>query len=361
MPELDRGFTDGLQLFATSVNGAGGICGRSLTFTPSGPTEALTEPDDRYPPLARRTLGLVTLLDRMAATAFAGTLSADQLPVLAPEGTRAPAGHTRPLIVGATDDVLILNALAHLISTERIQSGQNVAAFLGAEPDPSVTAALQWWSQRTGVSILTNPDDESLRTVAAAVVLDRPAQVNRVLELLHPSAGEATTPTVTTTGSPTTSVGEQRPMVITTLDGFDPGTTQTVTAQYLWVSTVTPAITADQPTAQAVLAAATDARLEVQPRLIEGFAIAGSWARALRQMCSDRSLTRTGFAAAMRTLGPDDEESLFGGTDPTRQFESGRPASLSSAISTPDPTAPGGLRVVTTLQSPSAVADYWDS
>ena len=346
-PERDRGFTDGVQLWRNSVNASGGLCGRSVQLMSNGSAGVPADALAAYDYVGRSTLGLITLPAVEQAASLNARIVADQIPALTPSGTSAQLGPSRAIVVGATDDILTINALDYLSQTGRIAGQDTVGVLtdLSASAANGLTGA-QWWAQQHGVTLdvrivrpgVASPKWDGVRTVVA--LADAPT-VGRLA---------AAAPSTTT--------------IVTTTDGYDPArwdkaALAVATAGRVLVSTPTPVIGSDYPATAVVTAAFTHAGgTDPGPRLLAGYATAATWTRLLTQACTDRSLTRSAVEQAATTIGASSAESLFGPTDPGQAVESGLPATRVSAMATADPSVPSGLTPLTGLESASDIESY---
>jgi len=371
-PAADRGFTAGVTLWRDIVNADGGICGRAIQIT-SGPTGSTTE--EAYTELGRSTLGLMLLEPGTTGGAVAARIRADRIPTLTPEGTPDDlTGAASPLVLGATDDILAINAAAHLLSSRVIAQGGTLGVLLD---DPAtaddIRAALTWWADRNDIHLrdvhLGGPVPSDIRAIFADSAPQRIADLLTATSVA--ATGSATTapssgdrgsagPAVTgPAGGTQAAVTAHGPIITTTLNGYLPALFPADAIGRLQVATVTPSPGADHPGVKAVDTAYTDnGHSDPGPRLLEGYATGETWARLLEPMCAARTLTRTAAAEQLLSLAPASSDSLFGPTDPAVQLSSGLPASRVSAISAADPTAAGGLRPITLLESAPGISDY---
>ena len=87
--ERDRGFTEGVSLWRDSVNGSGGLCGRSVQLMTNGAAGVPADAPGAYDSVGRSTLGLMTLPAAADSPTLTTRISADQIPTLTPTGTSA--------------------------------------------------------------------------------------------------------------------------------------------------------------------------------------------------------------------------------------------------------------------------------
>lgn len=149
-PTADRGFTSGVDLWAEITNKAGGICGRSIQIVTA--TTGST-PEAAYLELGRHTVGLITLAPGRTGRELAARVRSDRIPTLTPEGTASDliaAGS--PLVLGATDDLLAINAASHLLSSGVIPAGGTLGVLVN-DPADDVVAGLTWWANRNDVRL----------------------------------------------------------------------------------------------------------------------------------------------------------------------------------------------------------------
>ncbi|GAA2007086.1 hypothetical protein JL107_03655 [Nakamurella flavida] len=340
-PERDRGTVQGVRLWQGSVNADGGLCGRSVTLVVTGAGGVPTDPAEAYRQVGRDALGVITT---PGGGDLADLLAADAMPALAAGG---PALTSAPLPVGATDDVLAINALAYLQGADLLPAGAPVGVL--TDGGPSAVDALtgaRWWVRQEGAGALAvrpvGSDTDLTDWGGAPVVLGLAdaAAVSRLAESV---------PAGTT--------------VVTTVDGYDPAVWSpaalAVAAQgRVLVTAPTPAFGSDQPAAAAVAAEFRAAGgTDPGARLLAGYAAATEWGRLLTGMCADLALTRSAATDALAAVGPAPDGSLLGPTDPGA-IALGLPATRVSAMSRADPGAPAGLAPLTWLESDDDIDAY---
>lgn len=371
-PAADRGFTSGVTLWRDIVNAGGGICGRTIQIT-SAPPGSTT--DEAYTQLGRSTLGLVLLEPGGPGRAVVARIRADRIPTLTPEGTPHDLpGAGSPVVLGATDDILAINAAAHLLSSGAVPRGGSLGVLL----DDSASAAdirtgLSWWADRNDIRLVDLHLGEPVPTYIQAIFAEAAPQ--GIMDLLSATSIAGTGPATTgsasggsgsagpavegTAGGTRPADAARGPIIVTTLNGYLPEFFPADAVGRLQVATVTPSPGADHPGVKAVRTAFADSgRSNPGPRLLEGYATGETWARLLEPMCAARTLTRTAIAEQLRSLAPASSDSLFGPTDPAVQLSSGLSASKVSAMSNADPTAPGGLQPITLLESAPGIGGY---
>lgn len=405
-PARDRGFTDGIRLWQRSVNTTGGLCGRTVEILANGSDGIPDDPAAAYRQFGTSVLGLLTLpVGSPAAAASTGSattgstltgstttgsttdgsttagattsattsasgsgvtgsattgsavagsaddrdallaasIAADQIPAVTPTGTSGQLGPTRPIVAGATADILAINGLQYLLRTGTLHPGD----IIGALTDGSTTAqnavrGARWWARTNGLDL----DVRDSRTVPAS----------------WPSTGVVLAPTGPDAVA-TLLTRDPEISVLTLIDGFDPGSwpadAVTAAAGRLYVATPAPAYGSDYPAAVAVssLAAAVGST-DPGVRTLDGYAAGATWGRLIGQACADRSLTRSGVWTAATTVGPAPSTSLYGASDPGLVVQSALPATRASSISVVDPAAPTGLRSLTALDAAPGIEEY---
>jgi hypothetical protein len=390
-PASDRGFTAGVKLWRDTVNGTGGICDRTIQLTVPN-SSAAPDLDSAYQTLGRDTLGLITLEPGATGLSLASRISADGIQAFTPEGMSAQLRGASPIVLGATDDILAINAAAYLASAKVLAAGSTLGVLIDDSARASdALAGLTWWARTNNVTLRVLQAGEPVpHDIPAIFAATSPSQVSALLAATAPSATTPTgggTPSAgsTDTGSSSAQVpattgsdlqsstapgpsGETSdaapgsptgPVVVTTLDGYLATGLPAGQENRLLVATVTPASGADHPGVLAVDTAFADAGgTDPGPRMLEGYATGEAWARLLQPMCAAKKLTRASAAELLKTLAPASPDSLFGPTNPAAQAGSGQAASRVSAISQADPSLPGGLKPVTLLESAPGIADY---
>ena len=375
----DRGFTDGVRLWQRSVNTTGGLCGRTVEIRANGADGVPDAPAAAYRAIGTDVLGLLTLPAGSSATAaptssvstssvstgsvsttatatatdgraaeaadalLAASIAADQIPAVTPTGTSAQLGPTRPIVAGATADILAINGLNYLLRTGTLRPG----GVVGVLSDGSATAlnalrGARWWAQENGL-------DGDVRDPGTA-----PEPWSSAAVVLAP-AGPATVSALVT--------ADPAVPVLTLPDGFDPGSwpadTVAAAAGRLYVASPAPAYGSDYPAAVAVSSmAAALGSTDPGARTLDGYATGSTWGRLIGQACADRSLTRTGIWTAATTIGPAPSTSLFGASDPGLVVQSALPATRVSSVSVADAAAPTGLRSLTALEAAPGIDDY---
>jgi len=337
-PKLDRGFSAGVRLWQSTINRTTGVCGRRLELRaaePSGTDAAVAD----YREIAPATLGLLTLSDSLVQSELAGRFVEDQIPAVTPIGRSADLSPWGPMIVGATADILAINAESYLVQAGIVRPGGELGVLTDGSADAvEELAGLQWFADRSGITLRTfsDPAAADWAGVAAVAVLGGPALTRQALA--------STGPEVT---------------VVTTLDGFDAAAIDPTWHGRLLVSTPTTALDSDNPVAQAVMTAYTaSGGTDPGPLLFAGYASGATWGRLLQQACSQANLTRAGIRAAATDLPPAPADSLLGATDLRALVTDGLPATRVSAVSEADSQAPGGLSALTWLQAAPGISDY---
>ena len=346
-PARDRGFSDGVELWQQAVNTSGGLCGRTVRLVATGVDGVPTDVAGAYDAIGRASIGLITLASPADSAALNTAIAADQIPTLSSTGTSAQLGPGRPIVVGPTDDVLAINGLDYLRQSGKLEQGASVGVLTdGSASADNALRGARWWAREHGVTLdvrEADPDAAIPQWDAATTVLAL-ADSAETARLALATAADVT--------------------ILTTIDGYHPAdwsveALAAASAGRVLVSTAAPAFGSDYPAAVVVASRATAAgQTAPGDRLFDGYATGASWARLLTQACADRTLTRRGIEQATTTVGPASVDSLFGPSDPAQPVQSGLPATRVSAMSTPDPSAPGGLRPLTWLQAASGIEDY---
>lgn len=333
---LDRGFSQGVRLWQQSINASGGICGRTVDIrTGTG------DPEADYRQLVRSVVGFLDLTRDSGRSALAASASADQVPVLSVSGSSTDLTADGPVVLGATDDIKVINALAYLASTNAIADHATVGVLVGEGDGPANgLAGARWWAARAGVTleVRSGPAPSLTGWGSAGTVLALTGSAT-VTELLRVSPASL--------------------KVVTTLDGYDPAAFRPSDKGRLLLTVSTPAFGSDHPAAAAVAKAFTGAGPTAPgPRLLAGYALAAGWGRLLAKACTDRSLTRSGVHAAMTEVGPAGVDSLFGPSDPGLVVGQRLPATRVSSMALADPAAPAGLTPLNWAQAAAGIADY---
>jgi hypothetical protein len=329
-------------LWQRSVNAAGGVCGRLIGLSVNGVGDIPADPLEAYDAIGRSVLGLVTLPATDQVTALTDRIAADQVPALTPDGPVGLLGGHRPVIVGPTDDVQAINALAYLAGQGQVPAGSTVGVLTDATPGAQdAVAGIRWWAAQQDLDLVVRAADERTdsRTWSAASAVVSLADADRTGVLLR----EVPAPTP----------------VVTTVDGYDPARwgADDDSVHRVVVMTPTPAYGSDEPAAAAVLAqfqAAGDA--DPGPRLFAGFGTGQLWGELLDRSCTALSLTRTAAAAVLAddTTWPD---TLFGEVD-LAAATAGQPVTRASAVAGADPSAPTGLVPLTWTGGAPGIDEY---
>lgn len=331
----DDGFTDGIALFQKSANQSGGICGRTLEFT----VENSAGVDQAQAYRQRSTSVLGFLIPDATEFTAADLAAADQIPVLAVSGSSAQLSAFGPLVLGATDDIKAINALAYLVAKGKVPEHGTVGLLTdGSTASANAQAGARWFADRTGLTLDVRQADTGgdWGGAAAVLALTDAAGVNQLL---------SSTPA--------------NLLVVTTLHGYDPATMPAAAKDRLLLTVSTPAFGSDHPTAAAVSTAFSKAfQTKPGPRVLAGYALASGWGRLLTRACADRSLTRPGIHAAMSAVGPAGVDSLFGPSDPASVVDRQLPATRVSSMALADPGAPAGLRPLVWTQTATDINEY---
>ena len=333
-PSGDDGFVTGVELWRTSVNDAGGICSRTIT---------LVGTDGGSPSETSRTFGPAALgfvVDTTRTDVAEGLdLSADAIPAIATNGSDADLLPDSPTVVGATDDILAINALDATVAAGRLTAGDTVGVVADASARAlSGLQGLRWYAKRAGLSLLvqtaTGRDVAALRQVSTVFALGEPALTAELVAGL-PSA-----------------------TLVTTLAGYDQSLLTAAEAARVRVAMTTPAPGSTQPGTTAIESALSTTGHTAGPSTFAGYAAGATWGRLLAAACDAQQLTREGVAAARLTVGPASVESLIGASDPALPTSRQLPASRSSALAVADPSKPSGLAPLSGLVVAAGIQDY---
>src|SRR6478752_4213242 len=157
-PTLDRGFSAGVRLWQSTINRTTGVCGRRIELR-SAQTSAAAATVADYREIAPETLGLLTLSGSGVQTELASRFVDDQIPVVTPIGRSADLSPWGPMIVGATEDILAINAESYLVQTGVLKAGGELGVLTDGSADAlEGQAGLQWFADRSGVRLRTFSD-----------------------------------------------------------------------------------------------------------------------------------------------------------------------------------------------------------
>ncbi len=342
----DGGFAAGFRLWAQAVNADAGICGRTIAVSevPAGAVPASDADDPAaddplligYRELAPRVVGFAA----PAAAAGSGVTAAsraDEIAVLLPTGPSSILGATGPLPVGATTDVLAINALGYLRTKGGLPRGSRVGVLTSGSADSAnALAGARWWAARNEIEVDSHGSAGADWSGDAAVLSFGPAS----------------------SASAVLAASGNVPVVVGA-SGYDPAQWQAADSGRLLLSLPTPAFGSDHPASAAVAGAyARSGGRDPGPLLLAGYAVGNEWGRLLENACGQLNLSRNGIAAAISGVGPAAVDSLVGPTDLSQAALHDLPATRVSAMAEADPSAPGGLRPLTWLQATPGIADY---
>jgi ABC-type branched-subunit amino acid transport system substrate-binding protein len=345
-PALDRGFTQGFDLWRRSVNHAGGECGRSVQVVSAGVDGVPASLPEAYLATARDVLGYVTLTGSGDAEALARYAGGDGVPAVTTSGLSSQLASPGPVIIGPTDDIMAINAFSYLQQQKSVGDGPVGVLSDGSAAATDWLVGLRWAADAAHVTL-------EVRTAASA---SAPwSDPRAVFSLASPADTVALLAALPSTVP-----------VMTTITGYDeaaiaanPAAAAAVAARRLLVTTATPALGSNHPAAVALAGAFSAAGgTNPGPRLLEGYAAGAGWGRLLDAACTASALTRAGVMTAMTTVGPAPIDSMLGPTDPSLVINAHQPATRLSAIAAVDPSAPTGLAPVTWLQAAKNIGDY---
>lgn len=367
----DRGFSAGVQLWQETVNTTGGLCGRTVQIAQNGVGSVPIDPVQAYDAIGRTSLGLVTLPAAGDDAGLNARIAADQLPTLTPTGRSTQLGPSRPIVVGATVDILAINALDYLQQTDRLADGARIGVLTdgSAEADNGLSGA-RWWAGQRGVELVVRTLGEAESgdgaTEDGSTSATEDGSTGATDDELGNWGGAVAVLSLTDAATTSQLAGRTAPEVtiLSTVDGYDPddfddAALAAAAAGRVLVSSGAPAFGSDYPAAVAV-ATRFDAtgRTNPGPRLFDGYATGATWGRLLTEACDNGMLTRPAVQRATTTVGPASVDSLFGPTDPGLPVVSALPATRVSALSVADPGAPTGLRPLTWPQAAAEIEDY---
>jgi ABC-type branched-subunit amino acid transport system substrate-binding protein len=345
-PALDRGFTQGFTLWLNSVNTSGGICGRTIHLVGAGRNGVTVALPAAYAATALSSLGFVTLANTTDAAELSRLAGGDGIPAITTEGTSEQLAQPGPVVIGPTYDIMAINALDYLMTAGITKGGPVGVVSDGSPRDQDALLGLRWAATQAKITLDVRTTKDAVGNwgnATAVLVFGAPADTVRVL---------ASVPSTVT--------------VMTDLDGYNeallagnPTASAAAAAKRLLLVTATPAYTSDHPGAAAVAGAFESAGgKNPGPRLLEGYAAGTMWGALLESACGARSLTRSGVATAISTIGPAPVDSVLGPTNPSLVVNSHMPATRLSAIAAADPAVPTGLAPVTWLQAAHNIGDY---
>jgi hypothetical protein len=337
----DRGFSIGVELWRSTTNAAGGVCGRAIALTGTGSTGVPESLIDAYAAIGTSVLGFVTETDRLAAAStLSAALTADRIPALTVSGSADNLTPTSPVVLGPTDDIMAINALHTLVAAGVVAAGQTVVAVSdGSAGATNAVDGLRWYAARTNLSVIVLTSDFSTSApVSAAAAVFSLAAPTVTAELAD--ALPSTTP------------------LVTFLSGYDPLLLTATEASRVQIMLPTPAPGSTHPGATAVEAALGVRGQRAGPLTFAGYATGQVWGRLLTAACDAQTLTREGIAGALQSIGPAPVESLLGPTDPSLPLTDQSPATRTSALAAADLNSATGLRPLTGLVAAPGIDGY---
>jgi len=346
---LGLAIVHGNQLWADSVNEAGGICGRKISIEVADHGYKADTAVTLYPGLSEKVLGFVQLLGSPVVSALSQNLQEDKL-------TTVPASYSSELlsnpyiaIVGTTYDLEMINGLSYLQQQGKLKDGDKVGhIYIDGEYGKNGLRGAQYYAQQHNIQIVKGKIGSTDTDMTNIVTGFKDQGVNAILLTVAPS-------TTASTLAANAALGLNVP-VMGNNPVWDPALLQSPAKDALgnlYVATSSVPYSSDVPKAKEV-AKAYEAKFTEPPNgnVDIGYAEGMVWQAFLKKACTNGDLTREGIHTAVGQTNSANTDDLVAKLDFSNP---GTPATRQVYIAQPDAAAPGGLKQVQPLfEAPDA-------
>ncbi|MFE0425964.1 ABC transporter substrate-binding protein [Streptomyces sp. NPDC058953] len=339
---LGKSVTQSQQLWAKQTNAAGGVCGRqiSLTVRDHGydPQKALAA----YTEVESKVLGFAQFIGSPFVAAAKQRVDGQDKGLVLPQAWSASLlGSPYIRVVGATYDIETINAIDFLLAGKRIAKGDRIGhVYFEGDYGENALAGSRHAAREAGLTVVEQKIKPTDNDMSAQVAALKKAGVKAIVLSTGPRQAASLVGVAAALRFAVPVVGNNSafaPQLLKTQAG------PALTKDY-YVAASTLPIGAPDPApsklAKDYQAAYPDDSLD--NGVVAGWTSAALYGEVLKKACADKNLTREGVNKALLTLTAFD--SGFGivhdFSDPAA------PSTRQSVIMKPDPSVPGGLKVV---------------
>lgn len=338
------------QAYWEARNQQGGVCGRQVKLEVQDHGYDPQKAVSLYRSMAPNVVALQQVLGSPMVAAVLPLAEEDGLYVGGMGWASVALKHKVAQVPGATYSIEGANAVDYLVDTLKVAKGSKIGhVYFVGDYGSDALAGAKHAAQQRGVEIVPieiTPRDTDLSAQAAAL---QQAGVAGVILSAAPSQLASLAGVLGSRGVNVPIVGNT-PTFNPAL--LDTPARQALVANVYSITSIAP-YTGDGPGVKKAVQlfeakSSTGKGWEVPL----AYAQADLLARALDTACKNGDLTPEGVVEAMRRTSGLDTEGLFAG--PLNYTEVGKPPLRTVFVSKVDPSVPGGLKVQTTLEGPSA-------
>jgi ABC-type branched-subunit amino acid transport system substrate-binding protein len=349
-----RALTTAARLYYDRVNAAGGICGRRIELEVRDHRSSVEVAQGFYADLQPHVLGFEQLLGSPMTSVLLERIAADQ--VLTAPASSGSALLENPYIVvmGTTYDVELIDGLEFLRTRAGLKPGDAVGhVYQDSEYGLEGALGSRYAAQKLGLKLVElriDPGQEDLTDQVAALAR---ARVKAVLLTTSPQQTATLVGTAAAAGLRVPFAGNN-PTFAAQLLRTPAG--PALQKLFVLVGPSAP-YSSESPAVRSVVSAlrAADPTGAPDNASIYGWATARAYSEILKRACAGGDLTRAGVAAAFHRT----DQLPMDGLMPDLTFSRpGSPASRQVFISRPDPSMPGGLRMLAPLYQSALAASY---
>ncbi|GAB2933052.1 ABC transporter substrate-binding protein [Rhodococcus aerolatus] len=349
---LGLGIVHGNQLWADSVNNAGGICGRKVAIEVADHGYKADTATTLYPGLSEKVLGFVQMLGSPVVAALGQNLQEDKLTAIPASWSSELLSNPYIAIVGTTYDLEMIDGMSYLQQQGKLKDGDKVGhIYIDGEYGKNGLRGAQYYAQQHNISIVEGKIASTDTDMTNIVTGFKDQGVNAILLTVAPS-------TTASTLAANAALGLNVP-VMGNNPTWDPALLQSPAKDALgnlYVSASSVPYSSDVPKAQEV-AKAYEAKFTEPPNagIDVGYAEGMVWQAFLEKACTNGDMTREGLHTAVGQTTSASTEDLVAPLDFSNP---GSPATRQVYIAQPDASAPGGLKQVQPLFEAPEAASY---
>lgn len=352
---LGTGITQGNQMWADEINGAGGICGRQIALEVADSGYRADTATTQYRQQQPDILGYLQLLGSPINAALEGNLVSDEVTSLALSWSSFILDNPYQIIPGTTYDLEMINGLAYLQQEGLIADGDTIGhIYIGGEYGDNGFLGAQYYAEQHGIKLVPAQVAASDTDMTNIVTGFQGQGVSSILLTTTPAQTASALNAANALGLDVPVMGNN-PV-------FDPATNlagpAAASVDNLYVSASSVPYSSEVPKAQEI---ATRFETEFPEALKSGgvpYGYAGGliWGQILEQACENGDLTRAGVHEAFLASDAITSQQLVASELDFSQ--AGSPPSRSVYIAQADPAQEGGLRQVSEVFTSEEAASY---
>jgi ABC-type branched-subunit amino acid transport system substrate-binding protein len=349
-----RAVTAAARVYCDQLNASGGICGRQIELAVRDHGYNVDQAQGLYADLEPQVLGFEQLLGSPMTSALLDRIAADQVLTAPASAGSALLENPYIAVMGTSYDVELIDAVEYLRAAVGLKAG-DVIGHVYQDSEYGLEGALgsRYVAQQLGLKLVElriDPDQTDLTDQVATLSQDR---VKAVLLTTSPQQTAAIVGAAAATGLRVPFAGNN-PTFTAQLLATPAGP---ALVRLFLLMGPSAAYSSDTAAVHSVVAAprAADPTGAPDNASIYGWAVARAYADILRRACADGNLTRAGVAVAFHRTSDLSMDGLMPDLDFSRP---GSPATRQVFVCRPDPSLPGGLRVLTVRYTSPLALSY---